>query len=219
LTADLPQPTGDASAADAVTKSLIFTTAERLFAAHGFRNVSVRDITTEGGVNLASINYHFGSKDELLLEIFTRRSVEMNRERARLLHEATDRHGGEPPVRAVLNALLAPPLRWTAPDSERHTALQFLIRARSEGTPAIFELLTGDVSHLKRFSDALAAACPKLSAQDIHWRLHFVLGMLHNNRSAEFERLGKLSGGAADPADAEALLGRMLDFAEAGFAR
>src|ERR1041384_6045222 len=78
--------------AQAATKAAVFAAAERLFALQGFRNVSVRDITAEAGVNLASVNYHFGSKDALLFEIFRRRAAEMNRERARRLHEVNDEH-------------------------------------------------------------------------------------------------------------------------------
>ena len=69
----------------AATKAAVFAAAERLFALHGFQNVSVRDITAEAGVNLASVNYHFGSKDALLFEIFRRRTAELNRDRARML--------------------------------------------------------------------------------------------------------------------------------------
>ena len=47
--------------------------------------------------------------------------------------------------------------------------------------------------------------------------LHFCLGMVHNNRFAEFDRLHVLSDGATREGDVEALLKRMLDFAEAGF--
>ncbi|MEO7027424.1 MAG: TetR/AcrR family transcriptional regulator, partial [Caulobacteraceae bacterium] len=74
-----------------------------------------------------------------------------------------------------------------------------------------------DVSHLRRFADALIAALPHLTPEAVYWRLHFTLGMLHNNRFIEFDRLHILSGGATREADTEALLARMLDFAEAGF--
>src|SRR5258708_36696814 len=87
---------------EAATKAAVFAAAERLFALHGFQNVSVRDITAEAGVNLASINYHFGSKDALLFEIFRRRTAELNRERPKMLPMAPDRHAGEPPVPATL---------------------------------------------------------------------------------------------------------------------
>ena len=203
----------------AATKNLVFAAAERLFALHGFQKVSVRDITAEAGVNLASVNYHFGSKDALLFEIFRRRTAELNRTRARMLHEAADAHGGRPPVRAILEALIAPPVRWLDPSGDRLISLQFIIRSRSEGTEAMREALTKDVSHLRRFADALLAARPDLAPEEVYWRLHFVLGMIHNNRFGEFDRLHTLSEGATREDDVEPLIRRMVDFAEAGFLR
>ena len=205
------------AAKEAATKAQVLAAAERLFALDGFQNVSVRDITAEAGVNLASVNYHFGSKDALLFEIFRRRTSELNRERARMLHEAADRHGGKPPVREILRALFEPPLRWSSPGHDRRISVQFIIRARSEGADNIKEVLRTDVSHLRRFADALMAARPDLAPEDVYWRLHFCLGMVHNNRFAEFDRLHILSDGATRESDTEQLLGRMLDFAEAGF--
>ncbi|HEY8002917.1 MAG TPA: TetR/AcrR family transcriptional regulator [Phenylobacterium sp.] len=203
--------------AQAATKAAVFCAAERLFALHGFQNVSVRDITADAGVNLASVNYHFGSKDALLFEIFRRRTGELNRERARMLHEANDRHGGVPPVRDILEALFAPPLRWADPANDRRISVQFIIRARSEGTAEMREALQNDVSHLARFADALKKACPQLPPETLYWRLHFCLGMVHNNRFVEFDRLHHLSGGLTREGDVRGLLDRMLDFAEAGF--
>ncbi|HEY2179880.1 MAG TPA: TetR family transcriptional regulator [Caulobacteraceae bacterium] len=202
---------------EAATKAAIFNAAERLFALEGFQNVSVRDITAAAAVNLASVNYHFGSKDALLFEIFRRRTAELNRDRARMLHIAADRHGGRPPVREIIEALFAPPLLWSSPDHPRRISVQFIIRARSEGTEAMKDVLRTDVSHLRRFADALIAALPHLPPEEIYWRLHFALGMMHNNRFAEFDRLHVLSDGATRESDVEALLKRMLDFAEAGF--
>lgn len=202
---------------EAATKAAVFCAAERLFALHGFQNVSVRDITAEAGVNLASVNYHFGSKDGLLFEIFRRRTAELNRERARMLHEANGRHGGAPPVREILEALFAPPLKWADPAGDRRISVQFIIRARSEGTAQMRDVLQNDVSHLRRFADALIAARPELALEDVYWRLHFCLGMVHNNRFAEFDRLHHLSDGRTREQDADGLLTRMLDFAEAGF--
>jgi AcrR family transcriptional regulator len=215
---DAAEPTAEVDPErEAATKAQVLAAAERLFALNGFQNVSVRDITAEAGVNLASVNYHFGSKDALLFEIFRRRTGDLNRERARMLHEAADRHGGKPPVREILRALFEPPLRWSTPENERRISVQFIIRARSEGTEAMREVLRTDVSHLRRFADALAAARPDLPPEDIYWRLHFCLGLVHNNRFAEFDRLHTLSEGLTREGDTAALLRRMLDFAEAGF--
>ena len=79
------------------------------------------------------------------------------------------------------------------------------------------EAIQSDVSHLARFADALIAARPDLPRETVYWRLHFALGMVHNNRFAEFDRLHQLSGGLTREGDVAALLKRMLDFAEAGF--
>jgi AcrR family transcriptional regulator len=207
----------DNDESQAATKAAVFASAERLFALHGFQNVSVRDITADAGVNLASVNYHFGSKDALLFEIFRRRTAELNRERARMLHEANDRHAGDPPVREILEALFAPPLRWADPANDRQISVQFIIRSRSEGTAEMRDVLQNDVSHLERFANALIKARPELAREDVYWRLHFCLGMAHNNRFVEFDRLHHLSGGLTREGDAQALLQRMLDFAEAGF--
>ena len=212
-----PAPPESEAQKEAATKAQVLTAAERLFALNGFQNVSVRDITAEAGVNLASVNYHFGSKDALLFEIFRRRTSELNRERARMLHEANARHDGKPPVREILRALFEPPLRWSSPGHDRRISVQFIIRARSEGTEAMREVLRTDVSHLRRFADALMAARPELAPEDVYWRLHFCLGMVHNNRFAEFDRLHTLSEGATRESDTESLLRKMLDFAEAGF--
>ena len=203
--------------AHAATKQAVFVTAERLFALHGFQKVSVRDITAEAGVNLASVNYHYGSKDALLFQIFRRRTGELNRERARMLHAANERHAGRPPVREILEALFAPPVRWSDPADDRRISMQFIIRARSEGTAEMREALQRDVSHLERFAEALILARPDLPREAVYWRLHFCLGMVHNHRFGEVERLGHLSGGLTDETDSDGLLALMLDFAEAGF--
>ena len=212
-----PAPLNEAEAA--ATRNLVFVAAERLFALHGFQGVSVRDITAEAGVNLASINYHFGSKDALLFDIFNRRTTELNRLRAKMLHEANSTYSGKPPVRAILHALIAPPVLWMDPKGERLISVQFLIRARSEGTDQMRDVLRSDVSHLRRFSDALLAACPNLAPEEVYWRLHFTLGLVHNNRFAELDRLSTLSEGLTREYEIERLIARMVDFAEAGFLR
>ncbi|CSD08028.1 TetR family transcriptional regulator [Vibrio cholerae] len=45
------------------TKEKILDVAEGLFAEYGFNDTSLRTITSKAGVNLASVNYHFGDKN------------------------------------------------------------------------------------------------------------------------------------------------------------
>ena len=63
------------------TRTAILNAAERLYADRGFADVTLRDIVAAADVNLAAVNYHFGSKDELIAELFVTRSLATNRER------------------------------------------------------------------------------------------------------------------------------------------
>ena len=66
----------------------------RLYADRGFGDVTLRDIVAEANVNLAAVNYHFGSKDELIAELFVTRSLALNKERLRELREAEEAGDG-----------------------------------------------------------------------------------------------------------------------------
>jgi AcrR family transcriptional regulator len=67
------------------TQAKILDTAEGLFMEHGFEATSLRQITAAAGVNIAAVNYHFGSKEELFQTVLTRRLDPMNQERLALL--------------------------------------------------------------------------------------------------------------------------------------
>ncbi|SNS75676.1 transcriptional regulator, TetR family [Sphingomonas laterariae] len=208
------QQAGEGRGVQEGVKERLFLTAEKLIADNGFEAVTTRDITARADANIAAINYHYGSKGALLLEIFRARATELNRERGALLRAATT--DAQPEVRAVLRALIEPSILW--PNEARRIALRFLNRARSEGPAEMRDIIRKDVGHLSRFADALHAAMPQLPKSEIAWRLHFALGVLHHNSDADYERLAILSGGACDPGDREALLERVLDFIAAGFA-
>jgi AcrR family transcriptional regulator len=63
------QPT---ETAQSPTRESILAASERLFAKEGFAAVSTRRIATDVGVNIATLNYHFGSKDGLYREAMRR---------------------------------------------------------------------------------------------------------------------------------------------------
>jgi AcrR family transcriptional regulator len=54
-------------------KDHILDVAEKVFSEHGFDGASTRMISSEAGVNMAMLNYYFGSKEGLFLAIFERK--------------------------------------------------------------------------------------------------------------------------------------------------
>lgn len=211
---DPATPSAQSSPAEAAgAKQRIFRAAEALVAEHGFEGVSTRDIVARAGANIASVNYYYGSKNRLLLEIFQTRAAELNRERTRLLRIAQETAPGDP--RAILRALIEPPTLWV--DDDRRVALRFLNRARYEGPLEVREIIRTDVRHLRRFADALVETLPDMPREEVLWRLHFAMGALHHNQPTDYARLSILSDGLCDPADREALLRRLLAFISGGF--
>src|ERR1700752_4970176 len=95
-----------------VTKARILDAAEALFMEHGFEATSLRAITASAGVNLAAVNYHFGSKEELFQAVPTRRLAPMNQERLDLLSELEREAGTDAlPCDRILEAMFIPALR------------------------------------------------------------------------------------------------------------
>src|SRR4051794_14544365 len=94
--------------AQARTVNRILGAAARLFAARGLAGVGLREITAEAGVNLAAVNYHFGSKEKLLEALFAHRARPITEERMRLLSLCAEAPGRPPLLEQLLEAFLRP---------------------------------------------------------------------------------------------------------------
>lgn len=197
----------------------ILDVAEKMFAAQSFAGVSIRNVTAEAGVNLAAVNYYFGSKAGLLKAVFLRRAADLNRERLGLLQALIARHPAEGPLPldGVLRALLAPPVRWLfEPERGLAVFIQFLARCQMEEEPELKALFYQDVDHLRRFIPALRRALPGVPDEDLYWSMHFALGTMHYTFT-HLERLTTISGGLCDTSHAEQVIDRMVAFSVAGF--
>jgi AcrR family transcriptional regulator len=192
------------------TRTAILNAAERLYADRGFGDVTLRDIVAEAGVNLAAVNYHFGSKDELIAELFVTRSLASNRERLNELRLAEEAGGGRADINAVLRALVGPTLRGClGPERARSTAARFMIRASIESVSPIRRIKNREIDHLRKFAAAMRRSLPDVSAVDLYWGLHFALAMAHQT-IRDSERLTKLSDGKCDLDDVAGIIERVV---------
>src|ERR1700759_3376609 len=195
------------------TRTAILAAAERLYADRGFGDVTLRDIVAEANVNLAAVNYHFGSKDELIAELFVTRSLALNRERLRELRAAEERGNGHAQVADILYALVGPSLRGCiGPERDRSTAARFMIRASIESVPPIRRIRNREIDHLRKFVTALRRALPDRSEAELYWGLHFALAMAQQT-VRDSERLTKLSEGQCDLDDVEGVISRVVGVA------
>jgi AcrR family transcriptional regulator len=198
------------------TRTAILAAAERLYADRGFGDVTLRDIVAEANVNLAAVNYHFGSKDELIAELFVTRSLALNKERLRELREAEEAGDGRANISDVLRALVGPTLRGClGPENQRSTPARFMIRVSIESVPAIRRIRNREIDHLRKFVAAMRRSLPDHSEVELYWGLHFALAMAQQT-VRDSERLAKLSEGKCDVDDVEGVIERVVSVAVLG---
>lgn len=203
-----------------VTKERILDAAEALFMMHGYEATSLRAITASAGVNLAAVNYHFGSKEELFQAVLTRRLDPMNQRRLDLL-AALERGAHPQPVACdrILGALFIPALEL-ARDRERGGTnfLRLLGRAYADPAPFIRRFLSEQYARMiERFKAAFARALPELPRRELSWRLHFMMGALSYTLAGTdaLKLIAELAPGEGEASD-ELLLRRLAPFLLAG---
>lgn len=164
------------------TKEKILDTAEALFADHGFSETSLRMITAAAEVNLASVNYHFGTKKTLIQAVLDRFMVrftsDLSVEMERLESMQQNHNHTVLQVIDVLSTLITPinKLNEFRPDGAS-VFMNLLGRAYAETQGHIrrFAMERYDVV-LKRFTQLLHTTSPNLEPTEMFWRLHFMLG-------------------------------------------
>ena len=172
------------------TRVKILDTAERLFGEEGFKAVSLRRITAVAKVNLASIHYHFGSKEELLDELVMRKAGPVNEARMEALRELKAAADPNPvPLEDLLHAFLAPAfhLAETSPSFAK-----LMGRLHAEGVmPAVGRKHFGPVG--SHFMAELRRVLPDMPDAELVWRAHFAIGaMAHALSSPPLEVVGRM---------------------------
>jgi AcrR family transcriptional regulator len=192
------------------TVDRILDAAEELFAERGFSETSLRMITSKAKVNLAAVNYHFGSKNALIHAVF---ALEI------AFNDLEARCDGQPPT---LNQTL-----WALTDSA------IRMPQRNEKGISIFMRLLGlaytqSQGHLRRFLEQeysqpfsrfmrlLKEATPQLSAVDRYWRIQFMLGATAFTMSSSDALRGILQNKLGVETTVQEIAARLVPFLAAG---
>jgi AcrR family transcriptional regulator len=159
------------------TRTRILDAAEELFMQHGFEGTSMRHLTSRAGVNLAAVNYHFGSKQALIEAVFRRRLDPMNLERIAELERLEAANNLSP--EAIIRAFLLPSLRLVEDAKGGRNFIRLLGRTYSEPAKEIRALI-GQMygPAMERYKKALERALPQMPADELVWRMHFMFGTL-----------------------------------------
>jgi len=186
---------------------------------HGYAATSLRLITAKARVNLAAVNYHFGSKEALIREVFERRLGPLNAARIAHLDKLEAAASGHPlPVEQIIEAIIAPALHVSQEPLARGAVfLRLLGRAFSEPADTLRDILPAQYRQVViRFKQALMRSLPELPDQELTWRMHFMFGTLSytmaGNDALKLIATCNLEGGN----DAQAIMRRLIPFLAAG---
>ena len=158
------------------TKERILGAAEVLFAQRGFEAASLRQLTAAAGVNLAAVNYHFGSKDKLVEQVFKRRLDTLNARRMAALAQIAGAPGTT--LEDVLDAYIRPALDLSHDDSGA-LFMRVLARAFAEHDDVLRQFLSENYGHVMRqFTAEFARLLPQLDKPELYWRIDLVTGAL-----------------------------------------
>jgi AcrR family transcriptional regulator len=200
------------------TRDQILAAAWKLFSERGFEDVSVRDVTNEAGVNLASVSYHFGSKDGLIQEVVKKVLNPANQHRVELLESAISEAGSLEKVelKAILESYIRPIVfpeeHGSNQDILARLAARYMIE-RDYDVPNSVLALYAEV--FKRYVTVLASKLPHLNPQEILQRLLFSIGAALQYET--FASLARKTTGIAAPKDKEAEYQEFMKFVYAGF--
>ena len=199
------------------TKDKLMDAAEKLFARRGFHGVSLRDITGEAGVKLALVNYHFGTKKNLLAEVIERRGPVLNDERRRrLIEERLKAAPQAPSTEAVVGAFFNPILDRLAhagPGWHSYFSLLAYVNNSPEWGRTLMGKTFNGVVH--EFIQAVMESLPGAAPEDIYWGYNFLTGALTLSL-AETGRLDVLSNGLCRSDDVAALRARLGPYVAGG---
>lgn len=161
------------------TVDRILDAAEELFAERGFSETSLRMITSKANVNLAAVNYHFGSKNALIQSVFARFLTPFSQTLETAFDELEARCKDAPPtLEQTLWALTESAVRMPQRNEKGISIFMRLLGlAYTQSQGHLRKFLEAEYSQpFGRFMKLLKDATPQLSAVDRYWRIQFMLG-------------------------------------------
>lgn len=201
------------------TAGRILDAAERLFSIRGYHGVSLRDIATDAGVQVALTHYHFGSKETLFGAVIERRAADHSAALARALEQARAVAGTVIERRAaIIRAFVAPIVERSmrgGPGWKNYIRLLSLVAnlPQEEAFVLPFHAHYDDV--VDGYIAALRDVWPDMSEANVHWSFYFLQSII-THVMVESGLLDRQTRGAISSHDLDVMLDRLVPFVVAG---
>jgi AcrR family transcriptional regulator len=202
-------------------RDVLLDATEQLLGIYGVARTSVRRIVNAAGANLGAINYHFGSKENLIAEVILRRMRPVDRERiGRLDALESVASEGAPTLESVLGAFVRPMVEADNAQGQQTIVFRLLDRAFHEADPGVRQLMHDAFREVaSRFDAAILRALPGLPPSERFWGIMFAVGAIHHGLEvwSHLDSFPPIPDDAPpSPVDRETFIERAIKFIAAG---
>ncbi|MHC4119564.1 MAG: CerR family C-terminal domain-containing protein [Planctomycetota bacterium] len=157
----------------------LLSAAEELFAERGFDGTSVRDLAAAAGCNIASVNYYFGGKEKLYVEIWRRHLLLLRDTRLASIEKVMADSGGEPGLEDLLRSFAHSFIGPLVEEKGGPRLIKLMVREMID--PHLPASMFGDdviKPTLFAMQQALSKACPDLPEAKVPLVLFSLIGQL-----------------------------------------
>jgi AcrR family transcriptional regulator len=194
----------------------LMAAAEELFCGRGFNETSVRDIAAAAGCNVASVNYYFGGKDKLYLEIWRRRLTLMRDSRLASIDKVMSA-GGEPQLEDLLRSYAKSFIEPLVEGGEHCQFISLMAREMIDPhLPRDMYLTEMVLPILDALSEALTGMCPSLDKTRVLMVILSVVGQLLMHTICVKEMFAGSGQAQLARIDLDSIVAHVVEFSAAG---
>lgn len=165
--------------ADKGVQERLLDAAEELFCEHGYKGTSIRDIAASAGCNIASVNYYFGGKINLYIEVWRRHLIPMRDARIESVEKVMSQNQGRIELEDLLQSF-AETFVGSMIDPDKASRLSRLMAREyiDRQLPTnifIDEVMTPTMNAMR---EALIQTCPSLDESKVLMVIFSLVGQL-----------------------------------------
>jgi AcrR family transcriptional regulator len=202
------------------TRERILSAALHVFAERGFDGATIKEITKAADANIAAVNYHFRSKDELVRQVLEAFLRPINAARLAALDAFERQSRGAVCLRELSEALVRPMVRLSRDEKGGRALIRLLLQVRALPRRTTNDVVAAQFDPVhERFVDALHRALPRLPREEVIWRYDFARGAIMQvlaDLDPHLRRLAALQKGLAE-ADDGIIVQHLVSFIVGGF--
>lgn len=160
-------------------RNRLLNVAEKLFSECGFADTSIRDITAEANCNVAAVNYHFGGKENLYIEVWRRHLLMLRDNQIASVEKVMSKNQGTPPLEELLKSFAETFIGPLVDEAGDGKFLKLMMREMLDGylPPNTFvdEVIKPTLGAMQK---ALLKTCPGLDESQIALIVSSIAGQL-----------------------------------------